>query len=490
MNPLFYTIKNDHRKPSAKRRVALTLMILSLMLHGCALGSGPDVPNIETYFPNHSQVPGSIFVPPASPINDEKAGIESSFESPLTLESCIQIALDQNPARRAALEGITVAEEKVGEARSSYYPQVNLKSGYNRWQKRMYLPEGISNPGISNMVGPTDDWIAEIETRLLLFDNGLRRAQMMKAMAMQGSAREEHEKIRQDIILSVHQTFYGVIAAKELASVALENINRSEDHLRLTQALMNAGAAPEADVLRAQVELATAKLESVHAQNMVAIAKGNLNTAMGLDVELEFDIAPHSESVISIDQIDLQKDLAQSIHNRPELKAGLQRVAAKRYAVEEAESAFSPHINAEGGYGWRDDEFLPKDEEWLVGAFVEWPIFTGFSSTHRLSGAKAELKKEEAQIQQLIQQVRQEVWNANSKLKETREALTAADALVRDAQESLRAARKRYEVSAGTITDLLDAQTALSRAEATRITALWDYRNAISNYFWATGEFE
>ena len=106
---------------------------------------------------------------------------------------------------------------------------------------------------------------------------------------------------------------------------------------------------------------------------------------------------------------------------------------------------------------------------------------------HRLSGAKAELKKQESEIQHHIQNVRQEVWNAYSKLKETQEALLTVEALNNDAQESLRAARKRYEVGAGTMTDLSDAQTALSRAEATRVAAIWDYQNAQATYEWATG---
>ena len=360
------------------RFVVFILLTLSLALQSCASASRPDVPDIESYYPAKQSVPNGISTTVSRSGSGPDAGIEVSPKLPLTIESCVRIALDANPMHRAALEGVEIANEKVGETHSSYYPEINLKSGYNRWQKRMYLPEGISNPGISNIVGPTDDWIAEIEARLLLLDNGRRKAQMLAAMAIHGEAQEEQEKIRREIILSVHQAFYGVMAAKEIASVAVENVNRTEDHLRLSKALMESGAVPEADVLRAKVEVATAKLESVHAQHMVFIAKGNLNTAMGIDVDVEFDIDSQHEPIISADQIDLKKDLDLAIHNRPELKAELQRVAAKRHAVEEAKSAFSPKLIAEGGYGWRDDKFLPEDKEWLVGAFVEWPLFTGF----------------------------------------------------------------------------------------------------------------
>jgi outer membrane protein TolC len=49
---------------------------------------------------------------------------------------------------------------------------------------------------------------------------------------------------------------------------------------------------------------------------------------------------------------------------------------------------------------------------------------------------------------------------------------------VGDAQESLRLASERYKAGAGTIADLLDSETALARAEATRVGVQWDYQIA------------
>ena len=124
--------------------------------------------------------------------------------------------------------------------------------------------------------------------------------------------------------------------------------------------------------------------------------------------------------------------------------------------------------------------FFPNDEEWLAGITIEWPIFTGFSRKHRLAKAKAEVFREEAEAKQLLLRVKQEVLSAHSKLKETYQAVQTTKTLIQDAQESLRMARERYEVGAGTITDLLDAQTALARAQATQVEAEWDYHTSPS----------
>jgi len=143
--------------------------------------------------------------------------------------------------------------------------------------------------------------------------------------------------------------------------------------------------------------------------------------------------------------------------------------------VAAAKSDFGPKVKADARYGWRDSDFWPQDEDWSVGVAVELPLFTGFSRTHRLNRANRELSKEEAQARSFVLAVRQEVWTTHSRVKEAYEALEAATVLVADARESMRLTRQRYEAGTNTITDLLDAQTALARAEGVQVEARWNY---------------
>jgi outer membrane protein TolC len=79
------------------------------------------------------------------------------------------------------------------------------------------------------------------------------------------------------------------------------------------------------------------------------------------------------------------------------------------------------------------------------------------------------------------------VWSAHATLRETHEAIAAADVLIRDADENVRITRERYRVGAGTVNELLDAQAALARAGAVRAQAEWDYRSARATYEWTVG---
>ena len=425
------------------------------------------------------------------PVWAESPGMSQS-NKPLSLNDCIKIALETNPLPQAANMGVLAAKEATGMARASYYPEVGLQTGYAYWQQHAFLPSGLSLPGrsIPTIVGPTDDWKAGIRARYTFFDSGERRAQYQTAIARQGISEEEKARIIQELILGVHQGFYGLAEALEIRLVAEKNLIRAKDHLRLAKERKAAGAVSQADVLRVQVETANAELALVRAESLVRISKGNLNTVMGLPVEISLDIEAKGEEINSPDSIDLSKALDQAMHNRPEVKAAQKRIEAQQGGLQAAKSAFGPKVRVEGSYGRRDTEFFPQDDEWLAGISIEWPLFTGFFRKHQLARAKAEVSREEAEAKQLLLKVRQEVWTAHSKLKETYAAVQATKVLVQDAQESMRLAKERYEAGAGTVTDLLDSQNALTRAQATQVEAGWDYHTANAVFQRAVGNIQ
>jgi outer membrane protein len=429
---------------------------------------------------------GLFLIRPCLAISEEGEVIKEPL---LTLRDCIRTALEKNPSTRIAQENVISARESAGEAKAPYYPELGLQTFYKRWQSHAFLPT-LSIPGqrIPTIVGPTDDWMAGFNARYTLFDSGRRQAEYQGALARLGSAEEEKTRVMQDLMFSVHQGYYELAAALETQKVAVENLRLAQDHLRLAQERKDAGAVSKADVLRVQVEASKARLGLVRSESQVRTSKANLNTAMGLPAEKGLVIETKAEEINTPDAIDLTQVLDQSVHNRPEIKSALQRIKAQQEGVEAARSAFGPKVRAEGSYGRHDSNFLPNDEEWLAGIVIEWPLFTGFSRKHRLAKAKAEVLKEEAGARQILLQVKEEVMRTYSRLKETYESVQTSKVLVEDARESMRLARERYEVGAGTITDLLDTQTDLTRSLAFQVQADWDYHLAKAAFQRAQGD--
>ncbi len=399
---------------------------------------------------------------------------------PLSLEAAVRIALDSNPERRAAVEGINAAREAVGEARAPFYPDLGLTAGYSRWQRHAFLPEGVVRPGTSSVIGPVNDWSAGLVSRYTLFDFGQRRAELGISKAREKTAEHDAERVRQNIIFDVHQAYFGLVAAMEMETAIRGALSRAEEHLRIANTRKLAGAVPQADVVRAQVEVANARLDLTSAQALVEASRGRLNTTMGLRVDTPLKVEAKAGDILRPETIDLSQTLRHAIEARPEVRAAEQQLVAAERGINAARSAYGPRIRAEAGFGWRDENLFPNDKDWRVGASIDLPIFTGFSRKHRLARARADAAREKAELDRARQSVSQEVWAAYWKLKESFEAVRSTEALARDAQEALRLTGERYNVGAGTINDLLDSESSFARAEATRVRSVWEYQIAKS----------
>ena len=122
-----------------------------------------------------------------------------------------------------------------------------------------------------------------------------------------------------------------------------------------------------------------------------------------------------------------------------------------------------------------------------MGVTLQVPLFS-YARSHTLARARSELAQEELNRKRLELSVRQEVWNARSDVQEAWSSIAAARALAADAEESLRMAKERYAAGAGTVTDLLDAETNLASSDLALVSADYAYRVALSALKKAMGE--
>ncbi|MDO8539619.1 MAG: TolC family protein [Opitutaceae bacterium] len=424
--------------------------------------------------------PGAGVAPPVPRSFGERA---------LTLDDCLVAAQRDHPLLAAAQAGVAAADEAIGEARAPLYPQFDLNAGYHRWQRRAFLPAGLTIPGrnIPDIIGPLDDWNGGVISRLTLYDFGERRASVEAARARHAGAMADATTLGADVRLNIRHAFYALAAAKELKVVADKNLARTEAHERLASARQLAGAVPQADVLRTQAEVANARLQLISAESRVRVAAGRLNTAMGRNADAPVEITPPTAAPPPPVRTDVDAAVTRAIAQRPEISAGEKRTEAARAAVAAAKAGRAPKLRADAAFGWRDTGFLPDTQEWQAGLSIDFPLFDGNSRARRLARTKAELAREEATFAQRRLQVREEAWSAAVELERAWAAIAATEATVRASEESLRIVQERYERGAAVVTDLLDTQIALARAENGLTEARWTYLAARAFFDRAVG---
>jgi outer membrane protein TolC len=115
------------------------------------------------------------------------------------------------------------------------------------------------------------------------------------------------------------------------------------------------------------------------------------------------------------------------------------------------------------------------------------PLFTGFQNSYQTLQAREQLEAQVATRDRLSTDVTLEVWRSYQDLRTQRQALATATELQMSAQESYNVALARYRAGVGTITDLLNAQSALASARLQVIQARFAWNLAKANLAKAIG---
>jgi outer membrane protein len=423
----------------------------------------------------------------SAPVATTMAELSSTPKQPLTLEECVLIAMERNPLRRTASEATRIAAEEVGLARTPFYPRLNATAGYQRFDRHIFLPGGVSRIIDNPTLGGSDDWHASISLAYTLYDSGRRRAELETALARQSASQQEAENIDRDLILRVHGAYYRLLAGRRLEEASLQSLIRREANLRLAEIRRQAGDVTEADVIRTRVEMANAQLAEVRARGETYTAQAELNAAMGLPILPPVAVEADGPPALLPTEIDLPFAVSQALVQRENLEAARKQTIAARHQIRAAQGIHGVNLETTGSYGYRDEEFLPENKEWLAGLTLRIPLFTGFENRHQVARARAELARSEAELQDLELSVQQEVVTAYARLLEAYQSTLTTDNLIMEARESLRLTRVRYEAGTATINDLLDVEAALAMAEADHVQAFFNHHMASSSFQRAAG---
>ncbi len=413
---------------------------------------------------------------------------ETGDPAPMDLKSCLELALANNPDLAGAAGAVDAAKARIEEQKGDYWPQVEAVAGISRWQQLAFLPDGLSIPGLSPIIGPTDDFSADIRASYTLYDSGGRAASVDMAKARAGAAGYNAESMARVVRLRVTEAYFRMLAATDSLQAVQNRLKRADDHLKLAEARYEIGTAPRLDVVRSRTEQAHVRQAIAEAKRQLAVAQGDLNLAMGRPAAEPLVIAPRPAVADDPAVEDVQAAVERALQRRSEVAQKEEQTAAARQEVKLAKSAFAPKVVASAAVGRRDTQFFPDEDTWSVGVNVRIPVFTGGKKKHRISASRSQVTVAEAKLDQVKLQVSQQVWNAHAGYTAAVEAAAAAESRVAEARESLRLVEERYKVNAATIHDVLDTEQALSDAEAAEVTAKWNVVIAKARYHWTIGD--
>lgn len=176
-------------------------------------------------------------------------------------------------AKRAAIEA---ADLQISQARGGYWPTVGVQGSYQR-----------SGPYLSGSYGVfgnrSHQYVATGQVTLAwnLFQGRETSAAEQRAELQARRARAEAAQAEQAIAAEIARARESVVTLRRTASLAQDNLGAAEQGLRLARERLDAGVASQLEVRDATQKLAEAQLALASALVDHAVARADLNRAVG-----------------------------------------------------------------------------------------------------------------------------------------------------------------------------------------------------------------
>lgn len=391
----------------------------------------------------------------------------------LSFAELASTVMQNNLQLRAAALDVAVAQAQLAQARAAKQPQVGVSASYTRSQERAAQsftfpnPFGPSPPMITFTLPAPDPniYAARLALQFPLYTGGRIESQIALAEANLRGAQSVFARAQQQILFNAQQLYLQALLGQENVTAAQRALNQANESLRVANARVSTGAAPQFDALQAQVAVANAEQEAVRARTSVSSAEASLNATLNLaqDTVLEFAETLEPRPV----QGTLQETIARALRDRPELIEIQSRIAAARASIELAASGGRPNASVSAGYDVGNSNGMATSVSggWSVTLGVTLSLYDGGITRERVR--EAQLRVEQLRVLDGLtrQQVELEVRQAWLALQQASGELAAATKAVEQGREAARLAAVRYQAGVGTQLELLSAQTALAQGE-------------------------
>ncbi len=400
----------------------------------------------------------------------------------LNLEEALQITAEKNRDIQKALEFRKQVEGRYVEERAAALPQFTLTALASNQRDESQKAFGTNSPLRRNTRS------VELGLSQALFTWGQVGAAVRAAKVGIATADDQLRIFRQAAYRDVSSSFYDILLAKALHTIALQNLDQKIRHYDEARKKYSAGVATDYDVLVSKVSVENAQPEVIQTENLIRISREKLRFLLGRDGQ-EVDIIGSLETEILTSPI-YEQTVEVAKKNRSELSDLRHRLGVAEELVKIAQAGDKPRLDLKAGYGWRDLD-LGRDQgdggAWSVGLFVTYPIFDGMRTLGRVSQAKSNVATIKIEEAKLLDSISLEVRDACNALREAGEIVQALSGTVSLAERLLQMAEKGYEYGVKTRLDVEDAQLNLLQVKVNLSRGKRDYLIARVNLEWVTG---
>lgn len=332
----------------------------------------------------------------------------------LTFQASLERALTNNPRLLAAQKDMAIAKAQIRQAKSLFYPKVNMGLSYIRYRNETL---GLVGPDLGDVVleapitGPEGErsnplaenlYVGRLGFRQPLYAGGRNSTTYKLSQANLKRSESSYEALRKEVEFETKEAFLRLVALKA----------KIDEHKKASAQIEKLAA--QASSLHTQLSLATLAADLRKQLSELVQEEQHANydylQVMGMElftpVKVDGEIAPPRLP-------PLQTALTWAKQNRAELKVTQIQEETDRLSVSLSMAERYPVFLLGGGVEVRKEKFPLDESNWHAGLSMNIPIFDGFSSRGRIKESRYRVEQGRFSRAELEDLVEREVRSAH-----------------------------------------------------------------------------
>lgn len=389
----------------------------------------------------------------------------------LTLEECIDIALDNNISIKTARNNAISARAGYNQSKFNFLPNLNAGANHN-WSEGLQFDQTVGD-----LVNTTTlSGGGSLSAGITIFD-GFRNVLTMGQRKLQYEASlQTIESNIQVTEAAVIGSFLNIISTKEQLKIANQTLELLNDQLSRQESIERAGTGSMEQVYNFRSQIAQQKLSIVSLENQLATSELGLVQLLLLDASEQYEFAGISTADAALEQ---EIEGFGEIYKRaeefsPSLKSAEYSLEASKKSLKISQYSWMPTLTASAswGTGWSSNftNVLERDPitqlptrtevvDWNTqfksnerkgaGLSLGIPLFTRFQNRTAVQQSKVQLLNAELTLEQTKNNLTNQVQQAYLNLVNAKTTYAAAQESLINLNTSFEFSKTRYE--SGTI---------------------------------------
>ncbi|MEO1050914.1 MAG: TolC family protein [Bacteroidota bacterium] len=407
--------------------------------------------------------------------------IETQGQELLSKDEAVNVLLSNNYDVRVAKNNVEVAKNNTSVFNNNHLPTVTANAGANYSNNN--ITANRQDGTTTTLRGATTErYNASVDLNYTLFDGFRRKYLTERAEESLDQSELQQRATIENAILQLFQQYYEVARLTENVATLRQTLDISKNRLLRAKYQFEYGQNSRLDVSNAEVDVNTDSINVLNTLQLLQNSKRNLNTLLGRDVNIGFQV----DTTVQFSDVITREDLFNGLENNNILLLQSDNaIALSRYDLKVNNSAYLPNIGVTGSYGWgrnnnNEASFLASQSFNGINAGVslQWSIFDGGTTKTSQQNALIAVDNQRLLREQAKQALARDFDNAWGDYQNRLFILTAQEKNLSTNQINFNRTEEQYKLGRVTSIEFRQAQINLLNAQTSRNQAKYDAKLA------------